>query len=55
MRIELYNTCGARLLLHTAWAQNETEDDGIDEKMKVDQVLVDYIIGDLEFHDQLLT
>ena len=51
MRIELLS-CGARLLLHTAWAQNETEDDG---KMKVDQILVDYIIGDLEFHDQLLT
>ena len=28
-------------LLHT----DETEDDGEDEKMKVDQLLVDYIMG----------
>ena len=33
----------------TYWVPNETEDDGEDEKMIVDKLLVDYIIGDLEF------
>ena len=30
---------------------NETEDDGEEEKLTVDQLLVDYIIGDIEFCD----
>ena len=33
----------------TYWVSNETEDDGEDEKMTVDKLLVDCIIGDLEF------
>ena len=30
---------------------NETDDDGEEEKLTVDQLLVDYIIGDIEFCD----
>ena len=33
---------------------NETEDDGEEEKLTVDQLLVDYIIGDIEFCDNLV-
>ena len=33
----------------TYWVPNETEDDREDGKMKVDKLLLDFIIGDLEF------
>ena len=33
----------------TYWVPNETEYDGEDEKKTVDKLLVDYIIGGLEF------
>ena len=35
------------------WGPNDTEDDGEEEKLTVHQLLVDYIIGGIEFCDNV--